>query len=84
MVESIGKWPICNSPFQEKNQSYFITDLKIKTRLSIFCSVMKSLAAIWEGAIPYIEIPLVRASFFDDYWGFMDDKHEPELLWSYC
>ena len=39
-------------------------DLKMKTGSSIFCSEMKSFAAILVGLIQYIEIPLGAAFFF--------------------
>ncbi len=43
-----------------------VTDLKIKTGSSICGLKMKSLAAILEVPIHYIEIPLGRAFFCDD------------------
>ncbi len=53
-------------------------DLKIKTGLSICRSEMKSLAAILEGSIQYIEIPLRWDFFLDDCWDVMNDQHENE------
>ncbi len=60
-------------------------DLKIKTGSSICRSQMKSLAAILEGPIQYIEITLVGSAFFyDDFWNVMNDQHETEKSCSYC
>ncbi len=58
---------------------FSITDLKIKTGSSMCCrSEMNSLAAILQGPIQYIEIPLGRAFSLGDYWNVMNDQHNTE------
>ena len=52
-----------------------ITDLKSKTGSSICRFEMRSLAAILEGPIQYIDISLGAPVFFDDCWNVMNAQH---------
>ena len=55
-----------------------IIDLEVKTGSSIRRSEMKSLAAMLEGPIQYIEIPLGCAFFLLDCSNVLNDQHETE------
>ncbi len=58
--------------------SALISLISKKTGSIIFCSGMKSSAAILVGPIQYTKIPQGAAFFFDDCWNVMNAQRETE------